>query len=126
MILRPRQPDAPLFASPALNASLAEAQAFRDGLPPHNGTATSRAAAASMDAGTLAQQERYIVARVRVSRGGLTRQEIADCEEMRLSSVCARVNELIRRGVLMERGERRGESGRMQAVVWVNPVGGGA
>ena len=86
--------------------------------PPHNGSSTSRAAAESILPHISIQEAvvmRYIAGRL----DGATREECSLGTGLRLASVCARANRLIAGGLLAERGERRGSSGRMAAVLWI-------
>lgn len=85
--------------------------------PPHNGTPTSIAAAESIAPFTGAQASK--VAEFIRSRGkqGATRQEIADGLQMRLQSVCGRVNELLRSTSFIEQGTRPNPNGKQAAVV---------
>jgi predicted DNA-binding transcriptional regulator len=70
---------------------------------------------------TIAHQEAVVVRAVRESIDGLTREEIAREARLLLASVCARVNTLIREGILREHGTRKGRYGRAAAIVRVNP-----
>lgn len=70
------------------------------GSAPHNGTATSRAAAVLQGQGRRQSNRERVVAFVwQCGARGATREEVADALGMRLSSVCGRVGEeLTRRG----------------------------
>lgn len=76
---------------------------------PHNGTETSRAGAAMVEASGKAasQYERIRLLLLAHNDTGLTRQEIADKSGIRLSSVCGRVSQLISDGVCVETGLTR-------------------
>jgi hypothetical protein len=62
---------------------------------PHNGTPTSRAAAARVEVHAPTLRERVYRAVEAAGRRGLTRQEIADGEGIKLQTVCGRVSELL-------------------------------
>lgn len=84
---------------------------------PHNGTETSILAAQSIAAHVSPMQQRildYIS-----SAGPSTEEEISLGADMRLSSVCARVNELVHQKYLLADSglKRRTSSGRL-AVIW--------
>jgi len=82
---------------------------------PTNGTPTSNAA--SEQHRNTDQQRTAVLAAIRESPDGLTREEI--CTELGLGgdSVRPRVWELARRGLVTERGQRATVSGRMAAIV---------
>ena len=69
--------------------------------------------------GSINTQEAIIYLIVALSNtSGLIREEIADATGFRLSAVCGRVNELIKRGELIERGTRiNPHSGKANKVV---------
>lgn len=85
---------------------------------PHNGTPTSRAAAESCEpqAGTDRRRVLDYVA----GRGseGATRDEIAAALQLKIQTVCGRVNDLVRQGNLRASEQTRPtESGRAAAVL---------
>ena len=86
--------------------------------PPHNGSATSRAAAASLTPAHVSEQERKVLAFVASCPNGATREQIADGAGLRLASSCARCNRLVRVGLLVEKGTRRTSSGRMASILF--------
>lgn len=50
----------------------------------------------------------------------LTRDEIAAATGLRLSSVCGRVNSLVKAGAIVSFGERRStETGKLQELLWI-------
>lgn len=58
------------------------------------------------ETGKLSEQQQTIMYFMRFKPDGVTRNELATGSTMRLSSVCGRVNELIKKG-LLEDGPRR-------------------
>lgn len=80
---------------------------------------TSRAAADSLRGEpALTQRERVLLELVSRGIEGATREEIAAATKLRLASVCGRVNELLRLGLVVEPGAtRQTESLRAAAVV---------
>lgn len=84
---------------------------------PHNGTATSKAAAKAIEPHRDSQAGR-VLAFVRASgQHGATREEIADGLQMRLASVCARVSELVADSKIIGRGKRPASSGHEVEVL---------
>lgn len=59
------------------------------------------------------------------ARAAMTREEIAEATGMRLSSVCGRVRELMDKGHLVDRGQKKGPHGVLQQIVGL-PTGGAA
>jgi DNA-binding MarR family transcriptional regulator len=103
---------------------------------PHNGTETSRRAAqAARESGQATRQEGEILRalgavdwreteRSRAYQQGLTRKELAQATGIVESTVCARVNALVARGLLREEGVRVPEGGsRGQKVVHLTAQG---
>lgn len=88
---------------------------FADRAPSVNGSATSAAAADSLDAKTLNALQRRVYEFI--CRRPSTDEEIANELEMNPSTVRPRRGELARRGLIVEAGARRTASGRM-ATVW--------
>ena len=84
---------------------------------------TSRAAAESMRGQpALSQRERVMIALLACGSHGATREELAELAEIRLASVCGRVNELLRLRMAAEIEETRTTvSGRQAAVVVATP-----
>jgi DNA-binding MarR family transcriptional regulator len=82
---------------------------------PSNGTSTSRRAAASMVDHAPSQQAR-VLDFIRDSKG-VTRDEIAAGLNLKIQSVCARCNSLLKARLIRGRGERKTESGRMAEVL---------
>jgi len=94
--------DLPLFARPA---------------PSVRGSATSAAAADSMDRSTLNRLQRLIYDYLRDCPDGATDEEIAHACGMNPSTARPRRIELARRGLVVEAGEKRTRSGR-RATSW--------
>lgn len=82
---------------------------------PHNGTSTSRRAAASM-VDHAPTQEARVLEFIRDSNGA-TRDEIAAGLNLKIQSVCARCNRLLKDRKIQGRGERVTESGRKAEVL---------
>lgn len=95
-----RMADMPLFAARA---------------PSVNGSATSAAAADSLDGKTLNALQRRVLEHIAWRPS--TDEEIATQLAMNPSTVRPRRIELVRRGLVVEAGTRRTASGRM-ATVW--------
>lgn len=84
---------------------------------PHNGTATSLAAAESMEC-HAAKQRREVLNYLKDCADGATREEIERGLGMSGNSVRPRVSELIRRGLAFEAGDTRlTVSGRKAYIV---------
>lgn len=88
---------------------------FADRAPSVNGSATSAAAADSLDGKTLNALQRRVYEFI--CRRPSTDEEIANELSMNPSTVRPRRCELARRGLIVEAGTRRTNSGRM-AVIW--------
>ena len=88
---------------------------FAQRAPSVNGSATSAAAADSLDGKTLNALQRRVYEFI--CRRPSTDEEIANELEMNPSTVRPRRIELARRGLIVESGTRRTASGRM-AVIW--------
>ena len=73
---------------------------------PHNGTATSIAAATSQAHCKKQRDRDRIVAFVK-AQGGATRDELVNLLGMGVGTVCPRVFELLKSGELIEPGEKR-------------------
>lgn len=58
------------------------------------------------DSGKLGKQQQRIVTYMRACPGGYTRSELAAVMGARLSSVCGRINELIKRGIVHDAPRR--------------------
>lgn len=89
---------------------------------PHNGTDTSRAGAAMVEASGRAatQKERIRVLVLAHNSSGLTRQEIAAISGIPLASVCGRVSQLVKESVCVETGlTKTGPDGCEQKLVQV-------
>lgn len=89
---------------------------FADRAPSVNGSATSAAAADSLDAKTLNALQRRVLAYLE-QRGPSTDEEIATGLGLNPSTERPRRIELARKGLVVEAGTRRTASGRM-AVIW--------
>ena len=87
--------------------------------PAQQHSATSRAAAASIDAATLNEMQRRVLAWI-AEHGPTTDEEIAAGLGMNPSTARPRRIELVRRGFVVPAGTRRAASGRM-ATVWMVP-----
>jgi hypothetical protein len=74
---------------------------------PHNGAATSRTAAQSVAPRAVGQAARILSALAEAGDAGLTRHELAERLGLPLSSVCGRVNQLVRSGQAIEHGDTR-------------------
>lgn len=86
---------------------------------PHNGTATSLAAAESME-GHAAKQRREVLNYLRDCADGATREEIERGLGMSGNSVRPRVWELRRMGLVKQVGQRPASSGRLAYVLKVS------
>lgn len=73
---------------------------------PHNGTPTSIAAAVAQSP-AKAETDRTRIMSFVLTNGGSTRDEIAVGLNMLTQTVCPRVNELVKRGLLIETTEKR-------------------
>jgi CRP-like cAMP-binding protein len=91
--------------------------------PPSNASATSRAAALSMVEYSPTQRDRVLSAIIAAGPKGATNEELADALNMRVASVSARRNELLKLGYIVLRGERPGSSGRSQHICIATPQG---
>jgi hypothetical protein len=90
---------------------------------PHNGTATSRAAAMSMDPEWLATQCGEVYEAIKAAgEDGKTRHELVT-PKRELASVCGRVDNLLKMGMIYEPADvtRPTKSGRQAQVVRVKP-----
>lgn len=88
---------------------------FTQRAPSVNGSATSAAAADSLDGKTLNAMQRRVLEHIAWRPS--TDEEIATQLAMNPSTVRPRRIELVRRGLVVEDGARRTTSGRM-ATVW--------
>lgn len=89
------------------------------GTLPANESKTSRAAAVAMrraSGGQLARVLQYVVMR---GSEGATNEEIAGACEIKLQSVCARTNDLAKRGLIRDSGRERKTSSGHNARVWI-------
>lgn len=82
---------------------------------PHNGTATSKAAAESVAPHVHEQAERVL--NIIRANPGVTRDGVS-ARGIRLSSVCARVHWLIHAGYVQERGTAMTGAGRSAACLY--------
>jgi hypothetical protein len=94
-----------------------DVEAVRQSLAPYNGTATSKAAARSIEP-VMGMQQRQVLAAIKSATFGLTREEVADLTGLSDSAVRPRVVELMRARYIVERGERPTKSGRAGKVLW--------
>jgi predicted transcriptional regulator len=62
------------------------------------------------------QRDRVLSAIIAAGPKGATNEELADALNMRVASVSARRNELLKLGYIVLRGERPGSSGRSQHI----------
>lgn len=62
--------------------------------------------------GTLGRQQVIIFDFIKRYSKGLTREEVSQLLSLRLSSVCGRVNELIKKGCVFEQSRRLNTTGR--------------
>lgn len=81
---------------------------------PHNGTPTSRAAAARAQP---TRQEQAVIDALRAAPDGLTREELEDRTGLAGNAIRPRVWALVARGIVYEQGERPTRAGRAAAVV---------
>ena len=86
---------------------------------PHNGSPTSIAAAASVSGAIANTLRGKVFAAIECSKHGLTREECSEATGIRLATVCARVNELLKVGKLHTVGTRPTTSKRQAAVLVV-------
>lgn len=84
--------------------------------PPSNASATSKAAAESIRNATPTLRARVYEAICRAPRG-LTRHEVADITEIELATVCPRVGELLKLGMIIESGTRPSPTGNARKVL---------
>ena len=82
-----------------------------------HGQATQAEAAAKIAPHT-ARLQQTVLDCVR-ARGGATNEEITHATGIKTSSVCGRVNELVKAGKLKDSGERRACASGVKAKVWV-------
>lgn len=86
--------------------------------PPHNGSRTSKAAARAIIPHT-AKQRKWVFAWIKAHHGcGITREQIGRSLGLSGDSVRPRVWELMRQGLVYEKGQRRTRAGRMAAVLF--------
>lgn len=85
--------------------------------PAHNHTPTSLAAAESIADLAPGLRGRVFEAIRQAASTGLTRHEIAAATGIALPSVCPRVAELLKLGLIVERGTRPSPSGRAAAIL---------
>jgi transcription initiation factor IIE alpha subunit len=90
---------------------------FTQRAPSVNGSATSAAAADSLDSGTLNRLHKAVLAYIAGRGDGCTDEEIARALGMNPSTARPRRIELARRGLVVEAGTRKTASGR-NASVW--------
>ncbi len=93
--------------------------------PPHNATPTSRAAAESITNAAPTLRGRVYEAICRAGSRGLTRHEVAVATDIDLATVCPRVGELMRQGVIRVVGTRPSPAGRASGVLIALPACGG-
>jgi|SRR5579859_6145130 len=99
-------------------AGLVSAKSMQPAAPYQKKSATSRAAAKSVEQHVTAMQLQ-ILDTLKAEPAGLTREEIADRAGLKIQSVCPRVLELWAKGLVKStHGRRQTKSGRM-AEVWV-------
>ena len=90
---------------------------FAQRAPAVNGSATSAAAADSLDSGKLNRLHKAVLAYIAGRGDGCTDEEIARALGMNPSTARPRRIELLRRGLIEQAGTRRTASGRM-ATLW--------
>jgi response regulator of citrate/malate metabolism len=86
--------------------------------PPHNGTATSRAAADSMR-GHAPRLKRQILAQIATADWGLTCDEVEQRTGLSHQTASARIRELLESDSLYHHGTRSTRSGRQARVYFV-------
>ena len=84
--------------------------------PPANASATSKAAAEFIRNAAPTLRSRVYEAICRAPRG-LTRHEIADVTEIELATVCPRVGELLKLGMIIESGTRPSPAGNARKIL---------
>ena len=89
---------------------------------PHNGTATSRAAAMALDPAWQATQCGIVYAAIK-ARSGATREELTEATGLPIQTICGRVDNLLKMGMIYEPEgvTRPTKSGRQAQVVRVKP-----
>lgn len=85
---------------------------------PHNGTETSREAAASMT-DHVVRIEDWVLAAIRAAADGLTCDEIELRCALTHQCASARVNGLMKKGRIKDSTQRRLTRSRRRAIVWV-------
>jgi predicted transcriptional regulator len=71
---------------------------------------------------TRGKQEAEVLQKIRLYPVlGITREELSSALQMKESSVCGRVNSLIKQGLVYERGHRFTSTGRHAAILWAVP-----
>lgn len=91
---------------------------FEDGRVRHNRTDTSRAAAVAIQP-HAGKQAMMLLEELRLSPYyGLTNEQLHELTGIRLQSVCGRMNELWRAGLIEDSGERRKGASGASAKVW--------
>lgn len=83
----------------------------------HKGNQHSRKAFQSMKGKVRGIRERVLEYLETKGNDGATSEEIAEALEIRLHSMSARCSELKAQGLIVEDGERTGESGRPAAIL---------
>jgi len=114
-------PDMPKMTAPKPN-HIVDVNKMVKPLPPapHNGTATSRAAALALDPDWLATQCGEVYAEIlKAGDEGKTRHELVIKDVRELASVCGRVDNLLKMGMIYEPEgvTRPTKSGRQAQVV---------
>ena len=76
-------------------------------LPPHNGTATSKAAALAVQSQQATQLDRVLELITKAGERGTTRSDVAHQMGKPTSTICARVSRLLDMGLVREADEPR-------------------
>ena len=85
----------------------------------HNTKQTSLEAYESIKVdGTKKSQTESILFLI-IERPGLSRQDISKALGIAINAVCGRINELLKEGMIVENGTKKGNSGRKQAKLEV-------
>lgn len=93
---------------------------------PHNGTATSKAAARAIVKTGGATTGRYMVLKMLAAprwRDGATREDVEDTTGLITQSACPRIKDLVNDGLVKVIGERKLRSGRNGDVYAITPAG---
>ena len=85
--------------------------------PPHNGTETSKAAAEKVATKTTERREMIYAFIADQGESGAINNEIANEFGLEIQSVCPRVNELAKQGLIVKNGTRENANGN-RCTIW--------